>query len=521
MNTRDWVELLLSVSIFASGSLLLAVELFRRAVGMPSLFMRRLARGMQESLLDTVLMTWTPGDDLTLRGLLNGGVVMLGRPGSGKSSSSSRQLLKSCVDQPHNGGLILGASPSDLPLMQELFGNQEERLLIFDERSKFRFNAINYMLACGGSTKDIATGIDAIAETVGRSGVDRGRSGEDGSFFTIGARRIIENAVVVVKHATGGGTLVADLLKFINTAASSPQEFHTSEEFKKCFHYECLRKAHEKEKSPVETYDNDLAFSFFAQELPRMADRTRTSLIAVVMNTLHGFNSGTNRLLFATETNISPMLLDQGKWIFVNMPVSRSGQEGGFALGVWKFMTEWHTLRRDSSRNNPPLIIHADEFHNIVNSYDTRFLGECRKFRGCMIACSQSKASFYANMGGEAAEAQVDAMLNNFTHKIIHALGDIKTAEWASQLVGSRMQFSLGGSETSPQFLLDELLGRGIWNGSMSETMRPVMEPREFMHGFRTGGKLNDYLCDAILIRSGEPFKSNGENFLRLAFSQK
>ena len=78
-----------------------------------------------------------------------------------------------------------------------------------------------------------------------------------------------------------------------------------------------------------------------------MADRTRTSLIAVVTNTLHRFNTGTNRLLFSTETNVSPKLLDQGKWIFVNMPVSRCGQEGGFALGVWKFMTEWHTLRRD------------------------------------------------------------------------------------------------------------------------------------------------------------------------------
>jgi hypothetical protein len=41
------------------------------------------------------------------------------------------------------------------------------------------------------------------------------------------------------------------------------------------------------------------------------------------------------------------------------------------------------------------------------------------------------------------------------------------------------------------------------------------------MHGFRTGGHHNNYLCDAVVIRSGEPFASNGENFIWVAFSQK
>ena len=113
-------------------------------------------------------------------------------------------------------------------------------------------------------------------------------------------------------------------------------------------------------------------------------------------------------------------------------------------------------LRRDSRKPNNLCVIHADEFHNIINKFDTRYLGECRKFGGCMIACTQSKASFYANMAGDAAEAQVDALLNNFNYKIIHALGDIKTAEWASQLVGSELQYTVGGTEQPPESVLDE-----------------------------------------------------------------
>ena len=36
--------------------------------------------------LDTVLRNWTPFDPLTLRDLLNGGIAIFGRTGSGKTS---------------------------------------------------------------------------------------------------------------------------------------------------------------------------------------------------------------------------------------------------------------------------------------------------------------------------------------------------------------------------------------------------------------------------------------------------
>ncbi len=40
------------------------------------------------------------------------------------------------------------------------------------------------------------------------------------------------------------------------------------------------------------------------------------------------------------------------------------------------------------------------------------------------------------------------------------------------------------------------------------------------MNGLRTGGKHNGYVCDAVVIRSGEPFLS-GQNYLQVAFSQR
>ena len=476
---------------------------------------------LHASVLDYVLMSWVPGDDLTLKGLLDGGILIIGRPGSGKSSSSSYALLKACVAHPRSGGLILAASPSDLAMVLHLFAGRMDRLIVFDSSAKLRCNATAYILKSGGSVKDILSSIYAIAETIDRHGSSGGGSGGDsGNFFSVAARRLIENSIVIVKLATGTVS-PADLLAFINNAATSLAEMH-SEEFKRSLHYQFLGRAYAREKSPADTFDCELATSYFTTEFPKMAERTKTSIIAVVMNILHIFNSGNNRLLFATDSTISPDVMDEGKWVFVNQPISSGGEEAAFSLGVWRFLTQFHAMKRDPGMDNPPLIIHVDEFHNTINAYDTRFLGECRKFSSCMIACSQSKASFVANMRGNAAEAQVDALLNNFSHKVIHALGDIDSARWASEIAGQAMQLNLSGSEQmNAGGLFDTWMGNGVWTGSLSETMRPLLEPHAFMHGLRTGGAKNGYLCDAVVIRSGELFESTRLPYLKTAFFQE
>ena len=54
---------------------------------------------------------------------------------------------------------------------------------------------------------------------------------------------------------------------------------------------------------------------------------------------------------------------------------------------------------------------------------------------------------------------------------------------------------------------------------SSNEHTEEIVQPREFMHGLRTGGP-PDFVADAIVIKSGEPF-SWGGNYLKVAFSQR
>ena len=67
---------------------------------------------------------------------------------------------------------------------------------------------------------------------------------------------------------------------------------------------------------------------YWLGELPTLNDRTRSSITTQVMGILHVMCSGIVRELLSTTTNITPAALDTGKWLLIDMPVSRFGQSG-------------------------------------------------------------------------------------------------------------------------------------------------------------------------------------------------
>lgn len=195
---------------------------------------------------------------------------------------------------------------------------------------------------------------------------------------------------------------------------------------------------------------------------------------------------------------------------------------GAFVNGAWKYAVQRHILRRHAMHDANPIIIWSDEYQNLINSFDATLLAECRSHRGAMVVLTQSIHSFYASMPGDAGRHQADALLTNFAAaKIFHALGDDQTAAYASSLVGKSLQTFISGS-TGPQgSMYDELCGgQSKFTGSFSQRHEQILQNNVFVNGLRTGGKANGLLCDAIVIRSGEPF-SNGQCWQWVTFSQK
>jgi hypothetical protein len=478
-------------------------------------------------LLSHNLLNWAPRDPFPMRDLLRS-VAIFGASGSGKTSGSGYQLAKALVAKTGKrrqlrgqsyggtiGGLILASKPEDRQFWQKNFheAGRDIDLIIFSPQTEWRFNFIDFIHKNGGDTRDITEAIMVMGETM-----EQGENPNRDPFWKEQNRRMIHNAVQILILAKGRVT-APDIQQFITTAALTPATLGTPE-FLHTFHSQCMEQAFSNLHTAIEKHDYQLAADYWIKEYPVMADKTRSSVQMGALGILHVFNTGIVRELVSTTTNVSPIVMDSGMWILVDMPISSYGAAGAFILSGWKYLTQRHILHRYINDNTAATAIWSDEYQKVANSFDPQFLAECRSHRGCMVCLTQSIHSLYTRIQ-QAGEHGADALLTNFYHKIFHAVGDDKTAAYASSLIGKRLKMRVDAS-IGPQEggAWEALYGEPKVSASTSQSIENILENREFMQGLRTGGPANGMVVDGIVVRSGEPF-SNGEAWMRVAFSQK
>ena len=467
------------------------------------------------SMLDCPLFHWTPKDGYRVRDLLNGGVLILGRAGSGKTSSSGMLLGRSIVSHPLSGGLILAAKPEDVAMWEAIFriAGRRRDLIVFDPQNPWRFNFLAFVGR--GETRNTVNFLMTLRETL-----QRGKNqGDNAQFWEEQESRTLYNAVAALQAARE--PVSADgIHQFIMTAASSPAELAT-EEWQKKYASKILEKGHNARKTPIEAHDFKLAIDYWSLEWPNMDGKTRSNVLAGVMGMLHVYSTGIVREMVSGETNVSPADILAGKWVLVNFPPSNWGAIGLLVASGWKRLVEMAVLERHAGEQSPFVTLWCDEFSVFCNKFDAEFICQARSHRGALCVLLQSVASIYAAMPGEAGKHFADALLANFSYSIIHA-SDPVTAKWCvSKLGHERKLFGSGGmAPQRHENMLDELSGKsqGV-SMSWSEQWHPVLDESQFMQG-RTGGPDNNYLADAIVIKSGESF-SDGRNYLYATFSQK
>jgi hypothetical protein len=467
--------------------------------------------------LDRVLFHWGPRDFFTVRDLLNGGVCVIGRAGSGKTSSSGKLIGRSIAGVPGSGGLILSAKPEDLEMWQAIFAaaGRLDDLLVFGPGQPLRFNLLGYVIAMGGSTREVTKTLMVIGETL-RAADKKG--GESADFWEREQERMIYNTVEVVK-LSGEEISAPNIQRFITHAPQSMEQINT-DDWRKSYCSKCLLTALYRDKTEIEKHDVSLAMDYWLTEFPTMGDRMRSSILTGVMGMLHVFNVGMVRELVSTSTNTSPDDMLRGKWVLVNMPPAEYGDTGSLVAAGWKYLTEKMVLRRHAHASSNTVTIWADEAAQFVNSFDSEFITQCRSHRGSLVFLTQSLHSYYSSLKGNAGKHQANALLTNFSTRIMHAIGDAQTAKWASEMVGNELECFVSTNYNPSDNVFDDLLSSRNLSASVSFSYQPAIQPKTLMHGLRTGGLANDLICDAIVIRSAEPF-SSGRSWMKVAFSQK
>jgi hypothetical protein len=482
---------------------------------------RRKRRKFHGNDLDRVLYRWSPNDPYSVRDLLAGGLLFLGMSGTGKTSASGYQISRALVRDRNTFGLILSAKPEDASMWKGIFDRegQRDRLLVFDAstESKLRFN---FLEEAGryGSTRDITQCIMTIGQTL-RNGRRNG-GGQNEAFFVAQEERTFHFAVEVIKLAKSKVT-ASYLQQFISGAAQTVDEINDLK-WRSGFHCQCLQTAANARKTPQQAHDFQQAMDYWCGEFPRMADRTRSSILAGVFGTLFVLNSGLVHELISTTTNFSfAEMKRRRQWLLVNSPPCIYGDNGLF-LGVgFKYLMQRFILSQTATPGDPVHICWVDEAGQWTNEFDSLYITQSRSHRGCLVYLAQSVHSFHSAMKGEDGKHETFCLLSQFSHRILHAVGDVETAQWASDTLGRRQETFIGGSMQPAGGMFDELMGNGQFTSSFNTHYEPVLQPGVFLTELsRTGGPANNFLSDAIVIRPGRPF-STGENWLPVTFSQR
>jgi hypothetical protein len=486
-------------------------------IGMARRARRKKTQGGSD--LDKPLLSWTPQDAFRVRDLLRSFCVQ-GASGSGKSSAVALQLARALLADRRIVFHIVASKPEDRQWWQQRFveAGRENELRIVAPDSGMRYNVLDAELKAGADDRELANILMTSGETLRRTDATVG-GGENDQFFRDQSERMVEMAVLPLRLATGT-IRASDLQGFISGAAMSPEQLREPA-WRQGFHWQMLEAALNAPKTAIEQADMEQCTDYWLGQIPMLNDRTKTSIMVQVQGILHVMGSGVVRNLISSDTTLSPAMMDDGASILVDMPGSRYGASGQFVNAVWRLGVQRHVLRRQAEPGDRIIVQWIDEFQNHAFSGDSKYLAECRSHLGCQIVLTQSLHAFYAAIkGGKSGEHLADALLTNYGTKCFCALGDAKTAEYASSLVGKSLQTFIGGSMAPQTDLYDELMGRSKFTGSFSEHYENVLQANAFMSGLRTGGAENGYMVDAIAIRSGETF-SNGSNWLRVGFGQK
>ena len=403
-------------------------------------------------------------------GLLNGGILALGRSGSGKTVSLI-ELALAMVRHRNSSGLILGAKPEDLGMWRKIFkkAGRKRDLWVYGPGSDLKINFLAEVMRQGGDTREITRCIMTIAETL--RGGNRGGRGENAEFFKAEEERQIYNAVEVIKFAKGTVTS-ADLHSFITTAALSAEQLK-SPAWQAGFHCRMLQAAFEAKKTAIEAHDFGNAQAYWLGEFPNQADRTRSSILTGVMGILFIFNSGIVKELASSETNFNLSdVLKRRKWLFVDASPTQYGDSGRFLNAGAKYLVQRLVLRRKARKSDAFNVIWVDECQQAANSGDADYLAQARSHLGCLVYITQSLHSIYTAMGGESGKYEAEALLANFSHKMFFALGDSQSAEWASKHLGNRLETLIGGSVPPQQDMYDAVMGSNQFTGKLFHSLR-------------------------------------------------
>ena len=465
------------------------------------------------SLLDMPLLHLTDTDSWTVRDAV-GGAVILGGPGSGKSSGPGRHLALGYLEAGY-GGLVLCAKPGEAGKWKELAreaGREDDVVVFSSEHPELRFNPLDFELRRagrgGGYTQNVTALFQYLLEVT-----DGGKNGGNKDPFWDRAVVELLTYSTDVLHASGETVSLLSIHRLIQSCpkrSDEVDEFYDDGWRDTSFCFQCLAKA--ARATGGGGSDLEMAASYLVEEFPRQPDRTRMSILATFKGMALPFLRSPMREIFGGDTTLDiEGTFTRGTILIIDYPIREFSEVGRIVGALMKYFFQSAVERREITEATRPCFLFADECQEFITSYDARFMATARESRCCTVFITQNISNLYAAVKAQNVKYVVDSLLANFMTKIFCANADSLTNKWAADVIAQSWQYK---SQSSMNMGQNASMG-----SSISQQLAWQVLPGEF-NSLVKGGPPG-WIVGSILFQGGRMFQTTGTTYARVAFPQQ
>ena len=488
--------------------------------------------------LDDVLLRFSKqGDTWTIRDAVRG-TQIFGGIGSGKSSGSGKTIAKSFLKKGF-GGLVLCAKPDEkanwIRLCQET--GRTDDVLVFEEDGGFQFNPLQYELNRDGRGGGEVFNLSNLFMEIYKMGSRlSGAGGSDKDRYWDNALKRSLNRMILLLKLSGHDLSIENMVAIMSSiptedVANELGDYNDEDWtklYQNSFCIECILDAGGKLAEMRSDLDNseylnesnalldevesfehayNSVYRYFLVEFAKADEKTRSIVAESFLGLAEPFTMGVLKKHFASGVNLLPEATHEGKIIILNFPVKEYLDAGVYAQGIYKYIWQQSTERRQVEGSSIPCFLWVDEAQLFLSDYDQIFQTTARSSRACTVFISQNISNYYVAIGGSNPKAKADSLLGNLGTKIFHANNDSVTNNWAAEVIGKAFKkiesFSIGTNE----------------NISLGQQYHWQVEPREFTT-LKSGGTENDFRVEGIVTVAGRMW-SNGKNYMKRPFNQR
>lgn len=478
-----------------------------------------------DPILDKKMIQLSDNDFLRFRDLIEGGTLILGGLGSGKSSTSGKDFAMAFL-RAGMGGLVLTVKSDETAHFVEYAKKcgREKDIVIFNAESGMSFDPLAY---CWNVPGRGAAYIETIVElftilmSVGK--VYNQSSGE--RYFEQAVEELMRASLIALSLA-GEPISILSIHKVISALPTEPGQVDDSDwqQSSDCGRLVAKLRDRKETFTPSQWNDLDVAVVYMLEKFPQLDPRTRSNIESTWSGMASKFTYDPFRSMFCSgKFSFTPEQTTHDHAVVVlDMPVLEYGRETSRLCQILVkiiFQRAWmrHQYKPGCCHG---AFIFEDEFAMLLHRNESHFHSVCRGNAIAPVCITPNILGLAAEEFGEQNPgAKTLGFLGLLSVKIFHAQNDTQTCNYAADQIGKEWRYveSWNASEGGLQ------PHAGV---SGNKQLVHILDPVVFTQLLKPDGE-NPY-AQGVVYMSGRTFNATkteqnpkGQNFLSVLFSRE